>query len=82
MGDAEIIQRNRDTDKVFEKIKKICEDYLEQRYPAAPDPDIYIDAIRSKLRKYYRIWETEPEPQKHYGRRPDEDPQEWDEAHQ
>jgi len=64
MSDAEIIKRNQDTDKVFEKIKGICEDYLGQHYPAAPDPDHYTGRIKDLLRDYSKIWEEYQEPQK------------------
>ncbi len=64
MKDSEIIQRNRDTDRIFKKIKGICDDYLDEIYPAAPDPDHYTGRIKDLLREYSKIWDEEPEPQK------------------
>lgn len=64
MGEAEIIQRNKDTDKIFKKIKEICDDYLDEVYPAAPDPDHYTGQIQDQLKEYDQIWGNEPEPQK------------------
>ena len=53
-----LVEENQQIAGVFENIKEIAESYLSQGYPAAPDPDEYIEAIEQEIGKYNELAEV------------------------
>ena len=59
MGDKPIKkildELNKRTMKIFEDIKDICENYLEDSILVDTDPDIFITMIKDKISEYGKI---------------------------
>ena len=51
----DLIKLNREIDNIFKNIEDIAKNYLEIRYPEAPDPDVYIEKIQDQIEKYLQI---------------------------
>ena len=47
-----LAQENNVIAEIFERIKVIAETYLSQGYPAAPDPDQYLEKIEEEIKNY------------------------------
>ena len=45
-------QENNKTAEFFERTKTIATVYLTQEYPAAPDPDQYLEQIEEQIKNY------------------------------
>lgn len=48
-----LAQENNKIAEIFMRIKVIAETYLNQGYPAAPDPDEYLGLIEEQVKNYY-----------------------------
>ena len=47
-----LAQENNEIAKIFKRIKAIAESYLDQGYPAAPDPIQHLELIEEQVKKY------------------------------
>ena len=47
-----LAQENNAISRIFERIKGTAENYLNQGYPAAPDPDQYVEMIEEQIKDY------------------------------
>lgn len=56
-GDIMNREELRKIHEIFNSIKGIIESYEMQSYPAAPDPNLYIEKIEEKIKKYWKIGE-------------------------
>ena len=51
----ELIQANREIDKLFGRIEDICKEYLSMSYPDAPDSDLYMYRICDMIDSYWQL---------------------------
>lgn len=51
----DIVSDNEKIDKCFKRVQCIADEYLSMNYPAAPDPDVYIERIEKVIQEYRKI---------------------------
>lgn len=53
--ESKFLEESKQIQEIFKNIKGIVESWEMQSYPAAPDPDLYIEKIEEKIKEYWKI---------------------------